>query len=86
MLTTLTNTSRIYKGSNVIEVSNSCFLIGSSSALIGDSGLQVSEPWQSAWAGGLGLHASSQWDGEEHGGPPIAIFMGHDADPQHSCP
>ena len=38
MLITLTNASKIYKGSN------SCFLIGSSSALIGDSGLQVFAP------------------------------------------
>lgn len=38
MLITLTNTSRIYEGSN------SCLLIGSSSALTGGSGLQVSAP------------------------------------------
>lgn len=35
--------------------------------------------------GGLGLHASSEWDGKEHGGSPIAVFTGHEVDPQHSC-
>ena len=35
--------------------------------------------------GGLGLHASSEWDGKEHRGSPIAVFTGHEVDPQHSC-
>ena len=40
---------------------------------------------QHGYPGGLGLHASSEWDGKERGGSPIAVFMGHEVDPQHSC-